>query len=266
MTFSDIDPPFIENMRNQAELGREVYFFESTDSTNLCAERAFVDGAKHGSVFIANTQSVGRGRFGRSWLSTPGAGIYLSILLRPDLAKEDCPKISLLPALAAVLAINEVCGVQAKLKWPNDVLLNGKKICGVLSEFYCPDPDSYGIIVGIGINVHHNQGHFERAGLADVATSLDIETGVPQNRNILISAFLEEMENLLTLLLAEKFEQVLEQWKSHCEMFGKDIILSQGTSTYSGKALGLDDQGNLLLETGENKTLSFSSGETSLKK
>ncbi len=264
MTYSAIDLSFISSKRHQADLGTEIHFFETVDSTNLCARRALADGAKHGSVFIANAQSQGRGRLGRSWLSVPSAGIYLSIILRPALAKEDCSKVSLVAGLAAVLAINRVCGVQATLKWPNDILLMGKKICGILSEFYSPAPDNYGIVVGVGINVHHNREHFQ-GDLEGLASSLEIETGRSQNRNDLIVAFLEELESQLSLLVAGSFEQVLNRWSDHCAMLGKEITISQGTSSFRGKALRLDEAGNLLLQTEDNEILTFSSGEASLK-
>jgi len=264
MIFPELNPYSIKSKLAQSRLGGEVFYFETVDSTNNCARNALHEGADHGSLFLADSQRMGRGRFGRSWQSTPGAGIYLSVILRPNLDREDCPKVSLIAGLAAVLAVNRIAGVHANLKWPNDVLLGGKKICGILSEFHSPTPDNCGIIVGVGVNVHHDRDCF-KGDLENTATSLEIESGRSLNRNDLIVAFLEDLDSHLSLLENGDFKRAVDLWMENCEMFGKEINISQGGSTFRGKALGLDEQGNLLLELDGGKLMSFDSGEATLK-
>jgi BirA family transcriptional regulator, biotin operon repressor / biotin---[acetyl-CoA-carboxylase] ligase len=223
------------------------------DSTNEEVRRNLT--LPEGAVFIADQQTHGRGRQGRSWHSEAGTGLYLSTLLKPNLPPEKLALITLMAGVATVSAIQQqIPSVPLKLKWPNDILLNGKKLAGILCE-YIPGT---AVIVGIGINL--NQTCFPEA-IQTIATSLKLETGSNINRTDIVISLLENLNSTYDEFLQEKRTGLIKKWTNKTDMFGKTTTVYQKGKSLTGTAMGLDPEGRLILRTEDGKKHALSSGE-----
>ena len=194
----------------------------------------------------------------------PGVGLYLSVILKPNIQSRRLPQLTLLAGLAATLAINEFTDQKASLKWPNDILLNEKKCCGILSETHPASDGETGVIVGIGINVNHSLSDFPDE-LKSTATSLRIETGNAIDRLSLICALLGHLDEQYIAFLNGKEQTLMEKWLENSDLVGKKITVTHGKSATNGTALGLDSNGRLLMRSEKGEELAFDSGEVSLR-
>ena len=253
----------IKNNLNSLRIGSEILVFDAVDSTNDLAKQYLEKDAAEGLVLIADSQTSGRGRMGRSWVSFPGVGLYLSVILKPQILPRRVPQLTLLAGLATTLAINEFTRKKARLKWPNDILLNGKKLCGILCETHSTQNGKAGVIVGIGINVNHTITDFPD-DLKSSATSLMIETGNPVDRLALVRTLIGNLDQQYDAYLGNGEQTVIEKWLENSDMVGKKITVTQGKSATRGTALGLDSQGRLLMLSEKGEELAFDSGEVSL--
>lgn len=253
----------IKNKLNTLRIGSEILVFNTVDSTNEQARQYLEKDAQEGLVLIAETQTRGRGRRGRNWLSSSGIGLYFSIILHPIIRARRLSQLTLLAGLATTLAINEFIPQKARLKWPNDILLNGKKCCGILSETHPTGNGKTGLIVGIGINANHSLSDFP-VELKSTATSLRIETGNEIDRPALVSAVLGHFDKLYDAFLNDEEYAFMEQWLENSDMTGKKITVSQGKTVTSGTALGLDSDGRLLMRADNGEEMVLDSGEVSL--
>lgn len=235
--------------------------FDEVDSTNEVAKKYLANSAPEGLIIVSDAQSNGRGRLGRSWYSEGGVGLYLSLLLKPDIAPLHYPQLTLMAAVAVIDAINEFSNLPATLKWPNDILLKGKKLCGVLAE-YCQNSNNNGAIIGIGINV--NQPKFPEP-LREIATSLRIENGKMVNRLELLRSVIGHLDKEYQAFLADGANPLTQKWTQRSDMFGKNVTLTQGTHIISGTALRLDENGNLILRTENGDEQSYSGGEVTCR-
>ncbi|MEW9669797.1 biotin--[acetyl-CoA-carboxylase] ligase [Ammoniphilus sp. 3BR4] len=245
---SSPDVPYPEEVRwglNTKYLGKEVHYFPSVDSTQHKAHSLAKEGAPEGTLVIADHQEGGKGRLGRVWHSPPGSGVSMSILLRPKLELHRCPQLTLLTAVAIVEAIREETELPVQIKWPNDILLNGKKICGILTELNAESDCINYLIIGVGINVNTPSFPEELSG---IATSLMLEKKEPIRRVKLIQNLLQKLEELYELYLEEGFAPIKSRWESHAISIGKNLIIRQMSGTMTGFALGIDDQGVLLVQ------------------
>jgi BirA family transcriptional regulator, biotin operon repressor / biotin---[acetyl-CoA-carboxylase] ligase len=250
---SSPDMPLEVEVKNGLDtdiLGQSVYFFPSLESTQIYAHTLAKESAPEGAVVIADQQVGGKGRLGRPWHSPTGTGIWMSILLRPKLELHRCPQLTLLTAVAVVQAIHEQTGLEAGIKWPNDILLNGKKICGILTELNAEWGCINYIIIGIGINV--NVACFPEE-LKDIATSLRIERGVEVKRVPLIQAILRHLEHLYQQYLTDGFRSIKPLWEQHAVSIGRRVIIRQSHKTMEGLALGIDDDGVLLVQNDQGE-------------
>jgi BirA family biotin operon repressor/biotin-[acetyl-CoA-carboxylase] ligase len=254
----------IKSKLNSRRIGSEILVFSAVDSTNEQAKQCLEQDSPEGLVLIAESQTQGRGRRGRDWASMPGAGIYLSVILKPNIHPRRLPQLTLLAGLATTLAINEFTTQKALLKWPNDVLLNGKKCCGILSETHPASGGETAVIVGIGINVHHSAPDFPD-GIKSTATSLKIETGSTISRMPLICALLGHLDEQYNAFLNDSKQTLIEKWLENSDLVGKKITVTHGKSATSGTALGLDSQGRLLMHSEKGEEMAFDSGEVSLR-
>lgn len=242
------DVPFPEEVKSGLQtriLGQEVHFFSSIDSTQNELHTLAKEGAPEGTVVIADQQLGGKGRLGRVWHSPPGSGVSMSILLRPKLELHRCPQLTLLAAVAIVEAIREQTGLPVMIKWPNDLLLNGKKICGILTELNAESDCINYLIIGIGINV--NTPAFPEE-LNSIATSLAMEKKESVQRVALIQNLLERLEELYFLYLEEGFAPIKSRWESYAISIGKRVTIRQLSGSMTGLALGIDDTGVLLVQ------------------
>jgi BirA family transcriptional regulator, biotin operon repressor / biotin---[acetyl-CoA-carboxylase] ligase len=260
---SRLDAEKIQNGLNPIRLGSKILVFDTIDSTNDLARKYLEEGALEGLVLMAESQTRGRGRMGRSWASSPGTGIYMSVLLKPKIQPQRLSQLTLLTGLAVVQAVNEFTSRKAQLKWPNDILLNGKKLSGILSEYHPTQNGGNDVIIGIGVNANHSQNDFPE-DLRPIATSLRIETGSPIDRQALATALIRHLDQEYNAFLRDDPPDIMKKWADHSDMFGKNISITKGNSVIHGTALRLDSQGRLLLRIKNGEEMAFDSGEVSL--
>jgi len=252
-------PTMLRGRLYNSVFAKRIYHFFKVDSTNSVALRLGHDGEPHGAIFIAEEQTAGRGRVGRSWHSEKTSGIYLTVLLRPGIAPVQAPLITLLAGLAARDAVVEQTGLLPDLRWPNDLLLNGKKFCGILTEMHAePDHVNF-VIVGIGLNVNHTRMPEE---LEPIATSLRIETGRVHSRLELLVKLLRCLERYYNQFLAEGAEPILARFaKVSSYARGKRVRISTATETYAGTTAGLEPNGLLRVEREDGRIQVVISGD-----
>ena len=226
--------------------GQEIVYFPETDSTNRRAKQLAQEGAAHGTLVLADTQTAGRGRRGRGWISPAGDGIFMSLLLRPQIHPSQVAKLSLLTALATANTIARETGLDARIKWPNDIVISGRKVCGMLLEMTADEHAVYDVVAGVGINVHQREFDPE---IAHTASSLDLLAGRCLSRAALICAFLEEFEQAMELADEEMMARYIERSAT----LGQKVQVISLTGTFTGTAKKVTDSGSLLVEdeTGE---------------
>ena len=245
-------PDTIHPVELWREMGRtgfpaEIHFFERTDSTSTQAAKMAEAGAPHGTLVLAERQDAGRGRLGRGWSSPAGSGLYFSLLLRPELPPHQAPQLTLLAAVAVARAVEEIAGVAPEIKWPNDLLLGGKKFCGILTEMAGGVDRVRWVILGIGINVTTQEFPGE---LQPLATSLALGLGRPPPRRApLLAAVLAQLEGLLGQYASKGFPLIGLEWERYAKIGGRSVRVSAPDGTkLEGIARGLASDGALLLE------------------
>lgn len=243
--------------------GRKLKLMDVTTSTQEEARLLAEGGAQAGTVVIAEEQTGGRGRQGRKWYSPPHKGIWMSLLLRPERPLSFAPQLTLLTAVAVCRAIRSVSGVNAGIKWPNDLLVDGKKICGILIESAGEDEMIKYCIAGIGIDVNLTLEDIPEE-LHPVVTSLQIEAGSGQNRSELIGAVLNELEQLYGLYEEEGFTPIRHLWEALSVTLGRRISVKTPRGEVWGKAEMLDESGALVLLDENGNEMTIFSGDVQL--
>jgi len=257
---ADILTPNMLRQRLKGSLfGKHIYHFFKTDSTNRVALELGHAGGAEGAVVLSEEQTAGRGRAGRLWHSDRAVGIYVTVLLRPRLAPVQAPLLTMMAGLSARSAVQAVTGLTVDLKWPNDLLLNGKKTGGILTEMHAEPGQIRFVIVGIGLNV--NQEKFPGA-LADTATSLRVETGKSQSRMELLVRLLREFENDYNRFLREGMEGVVARFEEVSTYAkGKRVRVTNGTESYVGTTAGLGPEGLLQVQRDDGKVMTVIAGD-----
>lgn len=261
-----------ETMYNKQELeqglktktmGQSIYFYEETDTTNNRARELALEGAPEGTLVVAEKQTAGRGRRGKVWESPLGTGIWMSLVLRPQIAPAEASVLTLLCGLATAEAIEAETGLSAGIKWPNDILINGKKAVGILTEMDCEMSEVHFVIPGIGINV--NTASFPPE-IAEIATSLYLECGKTVSRRRLVHKVLERLEeHYETFLRTGSFAAMLEDYRKHCITLGKEVHVL-GREPFFAEALDITPEGELLVRRADNgKEEVVFSGEVSIR-
>ncbi len=247
-------------------IGNNIHFFPEVESTNDVLFRLACDGAPHGTVVIAECQTKGKGRLNREWQSPPGCNIYASIVLRPPIEPVYAPQITLMTGVAVAELLSGYCTGAVNLKWPNDVQIGGKKVCGILAEMNASSGDSVDfVVVGIGINVNIRKNDFDES-IRDLATSLAEEVGENISRLDLAADLFAKFDDLYTRLLNSGFGSIKDAWLSYCDMVGKQVRLIFRNDKESGKVLGIDDFGALVISDEEGKTKRVMAGDASVMK
>ena len=246
-------------------IGHQLYYYDEISSTNDEAFRLALAGAPEGTVLIANSQNAGKGRMQRIWHSPAGCNIYTSVILRPKIKPVHVPQISILAGVALTEALQIYCPDKIKLKWPNDILINGKKVCGILSQVKTTVNEIDFIVLGIGINVNISYSQFPKE-ISVLATSLAIETGREISRQELIISLYENLTKWYKKLLKEGFDRIKEKWLGLSPMIGQMVQVMFNEEVVSGKAIGIDDDGSLILLTAENKQINISAGDATIVK
>lgn len=228
-------------------IGRNIHYEESVESTQRIAHRFASEDVPEGTVIIAEEQLSGRGRMDRKWHSPKYTGIWMSLIIRPNIPLSKAPQLTLLTAVAIVQAIEETTDLLPEIKWPNDILINGKKVTGILTELQAEADRIHSIIIGIGLNVNQTMEDFPLE-LRETASSLLIELGKTVSRAELIRSIFKNFENLYTLYLNQGFLPIKLLWEGYTSSIGKNIRARTLTTTIEGKALGITDDGVLKLE------------------
>jgi BirA family transcriptional regulator, biotin operon repressor / biotin---[acetyl-CoA-carboxylase] ligase len=253
-----LDLTAIEAALQTSFTGRRFIYLTNTSSTMDVARAEAESGAEEGTVVLAEEQTAGRGRFGRQWLSPAGKNLYLTLLLRPTVDK--LRRLSIITPLAVALAIEETTGLVPRIKWPNDVLLSGRKVAGILIETEFSGSEPRYALLGPGINVNFDID--PSSEIASIATSIKQELGAEASRESLLASFLNHIEALYT---APDPRAVHEAWKSRLETLGRDVTLTFRDETFTGHADDVDDVGNLILRLPDGSTRPFEAGEVSLR-
>jgi len=242
---------------------RRLHCYRRIGSTNARALELAEVGTPEGTVVVAEEQTKGRGRLGRAWHSAPGLGIWSSVILRPAVSLQQASGISLLAALAFAETVEHELGLVVELKWPNDGLIGGRKILGVLTEVSAEVDRLYYAICGTGINVAHQPKDFP-PGLRDTAGSLAMAKGAPVDRIAFYRAFLYRFETLYRRFRREGIGLFLPAYRERSILLGKEVAVKQGDQTTTGVATAIDDNGALVLRTGRRLVTIFA-GEATLR-
>lgn len=253
----------IESCMESRWMGRKVEFFEETDSTNTEARRQAERGAPDGTLVVAERQTAGKGRRGRSWTSPAGTGIWMSLILKPKLEPACAPMLTLLAGLAVSAGIEDYCGLKPQIKWPNDLTLDGKKICGILTEMSADMEMIQYVVTGIGINVNIEEFPEE---IASKATSLYLETGQKLKRSGMISCIMKRMEEYYEKFLeVSDLSCVQREYEERLVNLGRQVLVLAPKGQYQGICRGINKDGELLVER-EDKTITrVMSGEVSVR-
>jgi BirA family biotin operon repressor/biotin-[acetyl-CoA-carboxylase] ligase len=242
-------------------IGRKIFLFKSLDSTNDCARALAEAGSEEGGIVIAEEQTHGKGRLGRRWEAEPGSNLLFSILLRPDLPGDQAGMLTLAAAVAAARAVESFGPFRVETKWPNDLLIGGKKFTGILIETSLSQDRLAYAVVGIGINV--NQRRFPE-NLSGQAISLALAAGKDLERAPLLAAVLTEFEAIYTDVRAGRREEMLSDWKRRCVMLGEEVELTTATGVHRGTAVDLAADGALLVDINGHRSV-FYAGDVTLR-
>lgn len=240
--------------------GRRIKLHDVVESTQNVAQRLAEEGEHEGTIVLAEQQMSGRGRLGRAWISPPGKGIWMSMILRPAIDVPYTPQLTLLTAAALCRALRRETSLDIGIKWPNDLLVDGKKISGILLESTAEDERVKYVIAGIGISVNLEKSDYTEE-LLEKAVSLKMAAGRSFDRSQLIAAFLKEFEELYALYMEEGFQPIRMTWEALSVSIGKRCQLFTPQGTLEGIPRGLAESGALLLEKDDGTVLSVFSAE-----
>ncbi|KAI4451169.1 Bifunctional ligase/repressor BirA [Eubacterium plexicaudatum ASF492] len=252
----------LRSIRKTEWLGNKIYYETEIDSTNTKAMKLAEEGAPHGTIVVTDHQTNGRGRRGRSWESPAGEAIAMTFLLRPKIDPNNASMLTLIAAMAVARGIEDETGLKAGIKWPNDVVINRKKVSGILTEMSAQADYVNHIVVGIGINVHIQEFPEE---LKNIATSVFLELGMKINRAALIERICEYFEAYFEVFLqTEDLSAISKQYDAYMVNRNQPVKVLDPKDTYEGTARGITTRGELLVDTWESRKL-VSSGEVSVR-
>ena len=242
---------------------KNIIYLKETDSTNTRAKELAAQGAPEGTLVIAEKQTKGRGRRGRNWFSPSGGGIYFSLILRPAISPGETPRITLMTAVVLAETLISMMKLKLRIKWPNDILVNGKKLAGILTEISTEmDAVNY-IVVGLGMNVNTRFENFP-SEIKKSATSILIETGNRVPRIKFIQNYLKLYEKYYNMFKKNDFEPIMKRWKELADIIGKQIRVDVIGKTHIGKVIDVDNDGVLILKDDQGRLQRIFSGDVTL--
>lgn len=257
-------PSEIENCITTEILGKKIYYYKEVDSTNNQAKLLAAKGAPEGTIVVSEAQNGGRGRLARGWIAPAGKGIWFSVILRPAFLPQEAPKCTLMAAVAITRAIEHAVGTRCGIKWPNDILYEGKKLVGILTEMNAEMDGINYIVIGMGINVN-----LEKSDLSDevkeIATSLCMIKGEPIARLPVLAEILKQLEFLYQQSLEQGFSGILEEWKTYSVTLGQEVNVIGIDKTFSGVAVDIDTEGALLVRTEDDEIKRVIAGDVSIR-
>jgi BirA family transcriptional regulator, biotin operon repressor / biotin---[acetyl-CoA-carboxylase] ligase len=240
-----------------------IYHYDTTGSTNVMAEHFANEGAPEGAIVVAECQTRGKGRKGRLWSSPAGKGIYVSFILRPPISPNEAPKLTLMASVAFAEAIRECTRLNAEIKWPNDILIGGKKVAGILTEIKAEMDRIHHVVIGVGINVNTPPESFP-ADILDKATSLYIESGKTVSRTIVLRSCLEHLEKYYEMVKSQGFASVMKRWKELSMMIGSPVRVEVIDDTYTGTVKDISEDGYLIIRDQDGRLRQIISGDVFL--
>ena len=268
--YEQLDSSFIEKQMTTKYIGKKVAYYNEVDSTNVIAKQLGKKPGSHGTLVLAEQQNAGRGRLGRNWSSPKGDGIWMSLILQPDIRIEHAPMLTLVTALAVNQGIRKVTGLNSFIKWPNDIVINGKKVCGILTEMSTVNEKLECIVIGIGINANRD---FFSEELKVTATSLKLESDKEIERTSLVAAIMLSFESYYDIFAKEEnLKELIHDYNKMLINRNRQVKIIGSNLEYIGLALGINETGALLVQTeetimGEKKTVikTIMSGEVSVR-
>ena len=246
-------------------IGRAIRVFKQTDSTSDIARRLADDGVDEGVVVFAESQTKGRGRLGRQWISSAGKGLWLSVVLRPSLPPQQATQLTVAAAVALARAVEGQTGLQPAIKWPNDLLLDGRKVAGILTEMNAELERVHSVILGLGLNVNQVAADFPPT-LRPQVTSLSLSAGTPIDRPALAARLLAELDSAYARICDRQFATLAEEWERRCTTLGRRVVIQCGGRRLAGHAEALDDEGALLLRTEHGRLERIVGGDVTIEK
>ncbi len=246
-------------------IGRDIQVFKQTTSTNDIIEKLARDGVREGVVVFAESQTRGRGRLGRKWISPANKGLWFSVLLRPQMHPQESTQLTIASATALRRAIIAATGLRPEIKWPNDLLIGGKKVAGILTELSAEVDRVHHITLGIGVDVNVAASELPPE-IRPIATSLKIEAGAAVSRVELAAAILRELDRDYARLGSGAFAAVADEWEEGCATIGRNVSVRMGDRQISGRAESLDDDGALLVRTEHGHLERIIGGDVTLEK
>lgn len=253
----------IKSLMHTDWVAKEVPYFDTIDSTNTKAQELAEKGYPSGTLVVADKQDSGKGRRGRSWVSPSGTGIFMTLMIKPDINPNNASMLTLVAALAVAKAITSVTGEEAMIKWPNDIVVNSKKVCGILTEMNAQFDYINNIVVGIGINVHNESFPEE---ISQMASSLMIEAGGKRfHRAQIIAETMSYFEQYYdTFLKTQDLSALVREYDELLVNRNKSVRVLDPKEPFDGKAMGITPKGELIVDTWESRKL-VSSGEVSVR-
>lgn len=246
-------------------IGRDIRVFQETTSTNDVAEKLARDGVKEGVVVFAESQTKGRGRLGRKWESPNRGGLWFSVLLRPALRPQEVTRLTVVSATALVRAIRSETGLRPEIKWPNDILVHGRKVAGILTELSAELDRVRHVIIGVGVDVNLQPSTLP-AEVRKVASSLSAEAGKAVLRAGLAAVILRELDADYARIRAGEFAMVADEWQANCSTLGHEVIIRVGDRQIRGRAEALGEEGALLVRTDHGLLERVIGGDVTLEK
>ncbi|WP_337288050.1 biotin--[acetyl-CoA-carboxylase] ligase [Candidatus Methylomirabilis sp.] len=244
-------------------IGSAIHLLHEVDSTNDEAAALARGGEADGAIVIAEAQRRGRGRLGRQWQSPKGLGLYLSVILRPAIPPHDAPVLTLMSAVAGADAIERTTGLIAAFKWPNDLIVHGRKVGGMLGEMAVEGSRLLYVILGIGINVNQAEADFDEE-LRQTAGSLRVEAGHLVDRTAIVRSFCESLDGWYERFLCDGPPPILEYVRRHCLTLGRQVTARSGDQEVSGLAIELDDEGRLVIRDASGELHHLLAGDVTL--
>ena len=253
----------IKSLMHTEWVAKEVLYFDTIDSTNTKAQELAEKGYPSGTLVVADKQESGKGRRGRRWVSPSGTGIFMTLMIKPDINPNNASMLTLVAALAVAKAITSVTGEEAMIKWPNDIVVNGKKVCGILTEMNAQFDYINNIVVGVGINVHNESFPEE---ISQMASSLMIEAGGKRfhRAQIIAETMLYFEQYYDTFLKTQDLSALVREYDELLVNRNKSVRVLDPKEPFDGKAMGITPKGELIVDTWESRKL-VSSGEVSVR-
>ena len=246
-------------------IGKTIHYFRTVDSTNAQAYQLALRGAGEGEIVIAESQEKGRGRLGRHWFSPPFRNLYLSVILRPKMPPHQAPLITLMAAVATAEAIEKTSGLHPMMKWPNDLLMKGRKLAGLLNEIHSETDRIHFVILGIGVNLNTDERTFSKE-IRTFATSLKRETGKTVSRKIFLQHLLQALEKWYDVFHRQGGSPILQAWRNWAQVGGRQVRITSFGEQITGKAVDVDSDGALILETAKGQRKRIVAGDVEYTK